>query len=189
MVCEKFCLLRTADGMMIMNPAAAGERILFEQAKAQLEKGSVQSQPLLVPENLDCDPAETKQILERLEDLQALGFEVAPFGDNQFLIEAVPAWMGDCAPGQTLRDLAMETDPHAARLRTPQQKREHLARSCCYMAVQKRGRYLPEECKRLVNALATCQMPYTTPFGRPTILHMSLQELQRKFGLDRNPNP
>ncbi|MEX2607103.1 MAG: DNA mismatch repair endonuclease MutL [Kiritimatiellia bacterium] len=185
MVGDAFCLLRTEDGMMIMNPAAAGERILFERAKAQLEQGNVHSQPLLVPETIQCDPSETKHILERLEDLHALGFEVAAFGDNSFLIEAMPAWMGDCAPGQTVRELAMEVDPQAARLKTPRQQQERLARSCCYAAAQKRGRYSPEECKRLVTTLANCQMPYTTPFGRPTILHMGLRELQRKFGLDR----
>lgn len=185
MVGETFCLLRTEDGMMIMNPAAASERILFERAKAQLEQGKVHSQPLLVPETLQCDPSETRQILERLEDLQALGFDVAPFGDNNFLIEAMPAWMGDCDPGSTVRELAMEVDPQAARVKTPRQQQERLARSCCYVAAQKRGRYSPGECKQLLTALAACQMPYTTPFGRPTILHMGLRELQRKFGLDR----
>lgn len=182
---ERFCLFQTPDGMMMMNPAAATERVLFEQAKANLEKGSFTSQALLVPETVQCDPQEAQQIEKRMEDLEALGFALASFGGNSFLVEAMPAWMGDADPASTLKELAMEADPQASKLTTPKQIRDRLARSCCFLAAKKRSSYSPEECIRLVKQLATCQMPYTTPFGRPTILHTSHQELNRKFGLDR----
>jgi DNA mismatch repair protein MutL len=182
---EKFCLLRTADGLMIMHPAAARERILFEKTKADLEKGQVASQALLVPESVECDAHDAQRILQRLDDLKALGFMLAPFGGNSFLVEAMPAWMGDADPAATLRELANDADPQAAKMSTPQQVRDRLARSCCQLAARKRGPYQAEECRQLVKALAQCQMPYTTPFGRPTILHMGLSELNRKFGLDR----
>ncbi|MDF3128402.1 DNA mismatch repair endonuclease MutL [Kiritimatiellaeota bacterium B1221] len=182
---DRYALFQTEDGLLIMNPSAATERILFEQARTDMEKGKVASQALLVPETVACDPQEAKQIEKRKDDLQALGFVLADFGGNHFLVEAMPAWMGDADPASTLKELAMETDPQAGKLSTPKQLRDRLARSCCYLAARSRRNPSPAECTRLLKTLAKCQMPYTTPFGRPTLLHMDKQELNRKFGLDR----
>ncbi|WFB37145.1 DNA mismatch repair endonuclease MutL [Kiritimatiellota bacterium B12222] len=185
MISDKFCLLKTEDGLMIMNPRAAKERILFEQARAEMENGSAASQPLLVPETVQCDPKEAQAIEKRLEELRSLGFSIDAFGGHSFLVEALPAWLGDVDPSSTLKEMAMEADPHAGKIGTPQQMRDRLARSCCHFAAQKSGPIRQDACQRLVNALAKCDMPYTTPFGRPTILHMGIHELNRKFGLDR----
>ncbi|MGA0332584.1 MAG: DNA mismatch repair endonuclease MutL [Kiritimatiellia bacterium] len=181
----RFCLFETGDGLLLMNPGAATERILFEQARKNLSSGQTASQALLVPVSVACDPQEAKEIEKRRPDLEALGFVLADFGGNHFLVEALPAWMGDADPAQTLKEIAMGTDPQAASLQTPREIRDRLARSCCHLAARKRGAFSAEECRRLLKQLAACDMPYTTPFGRPTILHMGQRELNRKFGLDR----
>lgn len=180
-----FCIFQTEDGILLMNPTAATERILFEQAKKDLTSGHSASQALLVPAPIACDPQEAKEIEKRREDLEALGFSIADFGSNHYLIEALPAWMGDADPEETLREVAMNTDPQAASLNGSAQIRDRLARSCCVIAARKRDASPPEAYHRLLKQLAECDMPYTTPFGRPTILHMGQHELNRKFGLDR----
>ena len=180
----KFCLFQTQDGMMIMNPSAASERILFERAKTDLEKENIASQKLLVPETVVCDPKEAQKIEQYRKDLISLGFGIAPFGGHTYLVEAIPSWMGDVDPSTTLKELAMEPDPQKSSFKSPKQMRDKIARSCCRLAAQKRKKYTPEECERLVKDLANCQMPYTTPYGRPTLIHTSQKELNRKFGLD-----
>ncbi|MCH8514411.1 MAG: hypothetical protein LAT83_22540, partial [Kiritimatiellae bacterium] len=61
--------------------------------------------------------------------------------------------------------------------------RDAMARSCCRMAAEMRGKFKPEELQKLVRDLEKCRMPYTTPYGRPTLIHMGFRELRRKFGL------
>ena len=180
---NRFVLLETEDGLVIMDPVAARERVLYEQAMDELQKGVPASQPLLLPETVTCTPDEAGTLRARLEEARALGFGIEPFGGDSFIIEALPAWMGDAAPEPVLQALARDLDTGAARIDTPKAMREALARSCCRLAARSRGTLPEPMLKQLVNDLQHCRMPYTTPFGRPTLIHMGFRELHRKFGL------
>ncbi len=181
---HRFCLLETEDGLVIMDPVAARERVLFERARDEMERRATASQGLLSPETVDCDPIEADRIRGNLDRFRELGFILEPFGGDTFLIEAVPAWLGDLDPAATLRGLAREIDPVAARPQTPRDLRDALARSCCRLAAEQGARMNPAELRGLIDALAACRMPYTTPFGRPTLIHMGYRELRRKFGIE-----
>lgn len=180
---NRFCLLETEDGLVIMDPAAARERILFERAKEAMDKQTVASQKLLVPETVACGPMEARRIGDHLESYRALGFELEPFGGDTFMVEAMPAWMGDVDPAATLKTLAEQIDPSSARI-APEKLRDSLARSCCLIAARRQTGHGPAELRALIDALARCRMPYTTPHGRPTLIHMGFNELKRKFGIE-----
>jgi DNA mismatch repair protein MutL len=181
---NRFVLLETEEGLVIMDPVAARERILYERAMEELRKGVPASQPLLMPETVTCAPDEAESLRERLEEAKALGFGIEPFGGDSFIVEALPAWMGDVAAEPVLQTLARDLDSGASRLDTSKALREALARSCCRLAAQSKGPIPAPELRRLVDGLQHCQMPYTTPFGRPTLIHMGFRELRRKFGLE-----
>lgn len=180
---SRFVLLETEDGLVIMDPAAARERILYERAMDELQNGTPAAQPLLLPETVQCLPDEAESLRNRLAEARALGFGIEPFGGDSFLIEALPAWMGDVAPEPVLHALARDLDTGANRIDTPKALRDALARSCCRLAAESRGPLPPAVLKQLVTDLQHCRMPYTTPFGRPTLIHMGFRELRRKFGL------
>ena len=181
---NRFCLLETEDGLVIMDPGAALERVLYEKAMREMENRSVATQALLIPETLQCTPEEAARLRERMQELQELGFSLDPFGGDTFLVEAVPAWLGDLAVAPVLKGLTGALDSGARKPDTPKEIRNALARSCCRMAAEMRGKFRTEELQRLVRDLETCRMPYTTPFGRPTLIHMGFRELRRKFGLE-----
>ncbi len=181
---NRFCLLETSDGLVILDPASARERILFERTKRELERSGVHSQPLLVPETVQVDPLTTRKLDEHHELLESLGFRIEPFGGDTLLVEALPAWMGDVDPSETLEMLAEELGQHTGSRHTPEKLREQLARSCCRMATRKLPAPTREEVRLLMKELGACAMPYTTPYGRPTLIHMGIGELRRKFGLD-----
>lgn len=180
----RFCLLETEDGLVIMDPGAALERVLYERARAEMESSAVHSQPLLIPETLSCGPEEAETLRARLDEIRSLGFALEPFGGDSFMIEAVPAWLGDVSAEPAVRSLAGSLDAASPRSVPPKELRDALARTCCRLAAESRGRFKPEELKHLVDELETCRMPYTTPFGRPTLIHMGFRELRRKFGLE-----
>jgi DNA mismatch repair protein MutL len=180
---NRFVLLETEDGLVIMDPVAARERVLYERAMDEIEKGTPAAQPLLLPETVTCAPDEAESLRNRLEEANALGFGIESFGGDSFIIEALPAWMGDIAPEPALQALARDLDTGANRIDTPKALREALARSCCRLAAQSRGPMPEAALKQLVTDLQHCRMPYTTPFGRPTLIHMGFRELHRKFGL------
>jgi DNA mismatch repair protein MutL len=181
---HRFCLLETEDGLVLMDPVAARERVLFERAKDEMDKQNVASQGLLMPETVACDPLEADRIRSHIDRFRELGFGIEPFGGDTFLVESVPAWLGDVDPGPTLRSLAREMDPSALRPHTPRELRDALARSCCRIAAEQSAHMPPDALRGLIDALARCRMPYTTPFGRPTLIHMGFRELRRKFGLE-----
>jgi DNA mismatch repair protein MutL len=181
---SRFAVLETEDGMVLMDPRAARERILFERARRELETNQVASQPLLVPATIDCDPLQSRTVRRHLETFRKLGFALEPFGGDTFLVEALPAWMDDVDPGETLKTLAEELDRAGGKAGTPEKCRDQLARSCCRIAAGVRSMPSERELGLIMHELGRCAMPYTTPYGRPTLIHMGLGELRRKFGLE-----
>ena len=166
-----------------MDPRAARERILFERAQEALDKNRVASQPLLVPATLECDPVQSRTVNRHLDAFRALGFALEPFGGDTWMVEALPSWMGDADPGDTLKTLAGELERAGGTTRTPEKLRDQLARSCCRLAARMNALPSERELEQLATQLGRCRMPYTTPHGRPTLIHMGFGELKRKFGL------
>lgn len=181
---RRFALLETDEGLVIMDPRAARERILFERAQDELDRNQVASQPLLVPTTLECDPVQSRTVNRHLEAFRTLGFALEPFGGDTWMVEALPAWLGDVEPADTLKTLAEELERGGGTAGTPEKRREQLARSCCRLAARSRAVPSEKELEHLVQQLGRCRMPYTTPHGRPTLIHMGFAELKRKFGLE-----
>lgn len=181
---NRFVLLETESGLVILDPPAARERILFEQALAEFARGQGASQALLLPESITLSADQAETLRERLDHARKLGFVLEAFGENTFLIEALPAWMSHLAPDRALEPLISDLESGALRPDTPAVIRETLAKSCCRIAAASQESSRPEALLALVHQLAKCRMPYTTPFGRPTMIHMGFRELRRKFGLE-----
>jgi DNA mismatch repair protein MutL len=180
---HRFALLETPEGLVILDPRAARERILYEQARSEMTQRESSSQPLLLPVTFTCTPLQARLLIRHRDAFQALGFSLEPFGEDTFIVEALPGWMEHADPEETVRQLAEELEACSNTQTAPEQRRDQLARSCCRIAAAKRSLPSPEEIRWLLQELGQCQMPYTTPFGRPTLIHMSTGELRRKFGL------
>jgi DNA mismatch repair protein MutL len=176
--------METGDGLVLMDPRAARERILFERARNAMERNQTASQPLLVPATIDFDPVQSRVVNRHLEAFRQLGFAIEPFGGDTFMVEALPAWMDDVDPSETLKTLAGELERAGGKASTPEKLRDQLARSCCRIAAGVRAMPPDRELTLIMNELGRCRMPYTTPHGRPTLIHMGMGELRRKFGLE-----
>ena len=177
-----FVVLETEDGLVLMDPHAAHERVLYEQFMRQVLSGPAPSQGLLAPETVEVPSALAPAVRHNLDVLENMGFGIAEFGDDVFIVDAVPAALGTISAQELLLEAARTTEEGGERGGTERWSVEQVARAACRAAVKARDSMTLEEIERLVVDLAAAEMPYTCPHGRPTMIHIGFAELNRKFG-------
>ncbi len=177
-----YVVLETEDGLILMDPHAAHERVLFERFMEGLLKRDIRSQGLLTPESVDLAPSRAQRVRDNLERLREMGFGLAEFGGDSFVVDALPAFLGPVSAASVLGEIAGSLDRGGPRAGTERWAEEQIAMAACKAAVKARDRLTVQEIERLVRDLAECEMPYTCPHGRPTLIHMGFDELRRKFG-------
>jgi len=169
------------DGLYLIDQHAAHERVLFEKLMAQHEKNNIPSQTLLTPTVVELPPASAKLLEQQLIVLEHFGFHIEPFGSNTFQVRAMPALFAKSEPSAALRSLVEDFEEDEAPLQNEIEARV-AGRVCKRMAV-KAGQVLnAEEQRALLNDLEACVSPRTCPHGRPTMIHLSVDMLERQFG-------
>jgi DNA mismatch repair protein MutL len=168
-------------GMYLIDQHAAHERILYEQFMAQQAAQEPVAQHTLPVTTLELNPAAAALVEEQIETLAGLGFDLERFGTNTFRIRSIPALLADENPEGVIRaiveDLESGLAPGEATLE------EKLIRRVCKAAAVKAGQTLSyEEMQGLIQQLERCESPRTCPHGRPTMLHLSGDDLARQFG-------
>jgi DNA mismatch repair protein MutL len=168
------------DGLYLIDQHAAHERVLFERFMAQRGR-KIPAQSLLEPVSVELSIACARLIEEQLPTLEELGFQVETFGHNTFLIRAVPSLLANTEPSAALRVLVEEFEEDETPLRNEVEARI-IARICKRAAVKSGQVLSTEEQYNLIRDLIACQSPRTCPHGRPTMIHLSVDLLERQFG-------
>jgi DNA mismatch repair protein MutL len=169
------------DGLYLVDQHAAHERVLFEKLMRQHDTNSVTSQALLVPAVVTFPPESADLLVSQLPVLRHFGFAVEDFGPNTLQVRAMPALFGGSDPSAALRAVAEDFEEDEA----PFQNEVELklaARVCKRMAVKAGQTLSPEEQRALLLDLEACDSPRTCPHGRPTMIHLSVEMLERQFG-------
>jgi DNA mismatch repair protein MutL len=177
-----YVVLETGDGLVLMDPHASHERVLFEKLMRQFAAGRIPSQGLLMPETAALAPRDAVRVRANLDILRTMGFGVAEFGGDTFVIDAVPAVLGNVPAEQVLAAVARDLEQAGARGARGRWKEDAIAQAACKAAVKAQDRLTLEEIEQLVVDLANAEMPYTCPHGRPTVVFMSYHDLHHKFG-------
>jgi DNA mismatch repair protein MutL len=173
---HSYLVSSVSGGIVIVDPHAAHERILFERIRRGDASRSGQ-QRLLLPEQLDLD-AESVELLHLFGDMIAeAGFEIEETS-GQHLLKAVPEGMmhGTEAVCEILSSLA---DPTRASL-PPQD--QIAAAAACAGAVKLGDSLDPVQAAELLDMLFATTDPFHCPHGRPTLIEISDEELARRFG-------
>lgn len=169
------------DGLYLIDQHAAHERVLFEKLMAQHENKSIPSQALLAPEIVTLPLGSAKLVTEQLPFLNHFGFEVEEFGTNTFQVRAMPMLFAGGSPAMALKALVEDFEEDESPLQAEVEARL-AARVCKRLAVKAGQALTPEEQRSLLNDLEACQSPRTCPHGRPTMIHLSVDALERQFG-------
>lgn len=177
-----YVLMENADGLVLVDQHAAHERILFEELRRRMEEQGVASQKLLIPQTFDLAPRDAEWVERNLSILQKMGIGIEGFGPNTFKIDGLPAFLQTSDPisfmQRVIDDLKSASNSSSA-LRLGE---EMIAMTVCRHAVKANDplRYL--EVEKLIQDLLECDLPYCCPHGRPTMIQISLAELEKKFG-------
>jgi DNA mismatch repair protein MutL len=169
------------DGLYLIDQHAAHERVLFEKLMAQHENKAIPSQSLLSPEIVTLPPGSSKALTEQLPFLNHFGFEVEEFGTNTFQVRAMPVLFAGGSPALALKALVEDFEEDESPLAAEVEARL-AARVCKRLAVKAGQALTSEEQRSLLNDLEACQSPRTCPHGRPTMIHLSVDMLERQFG-------
>lgn len=176
-------MLETEDGMVLMDPHAAHERVMYEKFMDQVHADKVRSQGLLYPETLDMSPENAEIVRKNEKDLQRMGFGISSFGGDSFIVDSVPDCLGQVSIAALIEELAKVAERGGGmRASVEHGAQERIAMAACKAAVKGGDRLTLSEIEALVNDLARKRMPYTCPHGRPTLIFMGFRELQKKFG-------
>jgi DNA mismatch repair protein MutL len=167
--------------MYLIDQHAAHERVLFEKLMAQRERRSIPSQTLLTPQVVTLPPASAKALSDQLDVLEHFGFSVEAFGPNAFQVRAIPALFAGSDPLTALRALVEDFEEDETPLQAEVEARI-AARVCKRLAVKGGQTLSPEEQHALLTDLENCDSPRTCPHGRPTMIHLSVDLLERQFG-------
>jgi DNA mismatch repair protein MutL len=169
------------DGLYLIDQHAAHERVLFEAMMAAWREGAVQTQALLEPVSIEVAPAQVSLLQSHLDALRGLGFEIEPFGEGVFRLRAMPALVAHMAPQQVLQVMLDEFEEDESPLADEVEAR--LAARVCTRAAVKAGQVLSmAEQEKLLRDLEKCDNPRTCPHGRPTMIHLSVDALEKQFG-------
>ena len=178
---NRFILTQIRSGLMVMDQNAAHERILYEKALGSMDGGMGLSQQLLFPHTLDFNPADHELLKELLPDLRSLGFDIEPFSGRSVAVRGVPADIRAGDERSILENILEQFKTNRDRLQI--KARDNLAKSIAQRSAIRPGLKLSaKEMRALIDQLFLCEMPYACPGGRPTMIKIPFEELDKRFG-------
>jgi DNA mismatch repair protein MutL len=180
-VAASYIVAEGPAGLYLVDQHAAHERILYEQFMEAFEREGVIAQQTLAAQTLQLGTEEGHLLDENLDGLKVFGFDVEPFGANTYVIRAVPAILSDKEPVSViqgiLEDLSKGSKPGQERIE------DKIVKRVCKNAAVKAGQILSlEQMQGLIRQLERAHSPLTCPHGRPTLIHLSSERLEREFG-------
>ncbi|MGD0750031.1 MAG: DNA mismatch repair endonuclease MutL [Anaerolineales bacterium] len=169
------------DGLYLIDQHAAHERVLFEKLMAQFVQRNIPSQSLLTPVVVELSRSSAEMINTQIPVLLHLGFQVEPFGQNSYQVRTLPVLFANSDPATALRALVEDFEEDESPLQNEIEAK--IAGRVCKRLAVKAGQVLsPEEQRALLADLEACTSPRTCPHGRPTMIHLSVDMLERQFG-------
>ena len=179
-VFDTYWLIEYRDKLLIIDQHAAHEKVKYESFMKQYREKAILTQNLLPPIIVSLTGQEELAYREYSASFQALGFEVEPFGGNEYALRGVPTDLHGCGE----KELFLEVLDHLAEKGPAggdQAAQEKIASMACKAAVKGNQTLSREEAEELIDQLLTLENPYHCPHGRPTILSMSKYEMEKKF--------
>lgn len=177
---ETYWLISCQDKLMIVDQHAAHEKVRYERLMRHFREKDIVSQTINPPVIVTLSNREKECFLQHEEDFTSLGFEIEAFGGNDYAVRGVPmdlyGYTEESFFYEILDELASETVAG-----TPESIRTRIATMACKAAVKGNMRMSRQEMEALIDELLTLDNPYNCPHGRPTIVSMSKNEIEKKF--------
>lgn len=177
---DTYWLVEFDDKLFIIDQHAAHEKVLYERTMKSLKNKEFTSQQISPPVILTLSMQEEELLLKYMENFTQIGYEIEPFGGNEYSIRAVPGNMFGVAQQdlfiEMLDGLSSQTGRADAEIIN-----EKIASMSCKAAVKGNHKMSFIEVEALIDELLKLDNPYNCPHGRPTIISMTKYEMEKKF--------
>jgi len=177
---NKYILSHIKTGFMVIDQQGAHERILYERILETFDKQHSVTQQELFPKTVELNATDFALVKELQSEIKNIGFDIRDFGKNAIIIHGVPADTLHYDAATLLEGLIENYKQNLQELKS--NKRENIARAMARNMAVKSGKILTqEEMNNIIDELFACNMPYSTPNGKPTISTFSIDDLDRRF--------
>ena len=180
-VFDTYWLVEFHDSLYIIDQHAAHERVLYERTLQSMKTREFTSQYLSPPIILSLSMQEAQLLNENIDRFARIGFEIEPFGGEEYAVRAVPDNLFSIAKKDLLLEMLDDLADDITTTMTPELIDEKVASMSCKAAVKGNNRLSAQEVDTLIGELLTLDNPYHCPHGRPTIIAMTRRELEKKF--------
>lgn len=168
------------SGFFLIDQQAASERILYERYLEALGNQPIATQKALFPKTIELAPADAALLREILDEVNLLGFEIAEFGGNTFVVHGTPADLGANVQEEILLEKVLAQ--YKGNLEMDLSTRDNLARSMARNASLRRGQILSvAEMTELIDQLFACSLPFTSPSGHKSFIQYDLEVVRKLF--------
>ena len=176
-----YIVCESGQEIFLIDQHAAHERVVFEKLKKRVRARKPVSQGLLVPETVELTFRESAALEPVLSELEQAGLLLEQFGQNTYIVKAVPELISDTDAVRLVQELAQTLAEIGLAPEIDHRRDEALSVMACHGAVRANQRLNEKEMRALLNQLDDCDNPWHCPHGRPTIIHWSLRDIERQF--------
>ncbi len=177
----KYILSSIKSGTIIIDQKRAHERIVYEKIVQSLALQQAPKQQHLFPINIELSSSDSKTLTSILEDVKLLGMDIESFGKNTFIVQGLATYINEDNVKEVIDEILEEYN-ESGNL-TASKKLDKLAQAMARRSSIDYGKVLqPAEMTQLIDELFACDLPYSAPSGKPTMITLSLDELEKRFG-------
>jgi DNA mismatch repair protein MutL len=177
---NKYIMCQTETGLMIIDQHAAHERVLYEKAVLMLDSQAAFSQQLLIPIVINLSKIDFHIVESIKEELKSLGFNFKLHKSDKIELTGLPSDVKIGGENRIFQELIDQYKEYELKLKL--EKRDNLAKSfACRSAIKSGDKLLKQEMLGLIDSLFACKMPYVCPHGRPTVIRITTEELDKRF--------
>lgn len=180
-VFETYWLVEFENSLYIIDQHAAHERVLYERTLKEMKNREFTAQYLSPPIILSLSMQEAQVLNENMDRFTRIGFEIEPFGGEEYAVRAIPDNLFGIAKKELLLEMLDDLADGISTSMTPELIDEKVASMSCKAAVKGNNRLSAQEADALIGELLLLENPYHCPHGRPTIIAMTQRVLEKKF--------
>lgn len=180
-VFETYWLVEFENSLYIIDQHAAHERVLYERTLKEMKNREFTAQYLSPPIILSLSMQEAQVLNENMDRFTRIGFEIEPFGGEEYAVRAIPDNLFGIAKKELLLEMLDDLADGISTSMTPELIDEKVASMSCKAAVKGNNQLSAQEADALIGELLLLENPYHCPHGRPTIIAMTQRELEKKF--------
>ena len=179
---ETYIVAEGPEGLYLIDQHAAHERVTFEFVKYRFDNGESEYQPLLEPLTVDLAPGVMTTVQEHQDDLNKVGWRFEEFGKNSLILRSVPGPLSvKVSADGAAQVLIRVLDELASGGAGDTWSHRLIATIACHASVRAGQSLSIDDCKNLVRQLEQTERPNTCPHGRPTIVRLRANDLEREF--------